>query len=116
MKAPSFSIILPTYNRVHCICNAINSVLKQTYPKFELIIIDDGSTDGTDKTLSQRYAEQHKSGKIIYKRIQKSGVCKARNEGLRLAKNDWIAYVDSDNTVSPYFLGVFAKEILKNTK
>ena len=44
---PSFSIIMPTYNRAYCICNAIDSVLKQAYPKFELIIVDDGSTDKT---------------------------------------------------------------------
>ena len=43
-------------------------------------------------------------------------MCKARNEGLKLAKNEWIAYIDSDNTVSLYFLGVFATEIMKNPK
>lgn len=116
MKAPSFSIILPTHNRAYCICNAVDSVLKQTYQKFELIIVDDGSTDGTDKMLNQRYAKHLDSGKIIYKKIQKSGVCKARNEGLKLAKNEWIAYIDSDNTVYSYFLGVFATQIMKNPK
>lgn len=49
----------------------------------------------------------------MLKKLDHAGVCKARNEGLRCAKNDWIAYVDSDNTITKCFLGVFAKEIMQ---
>lgn len=76
------------------------------------MIVDDGSTDSTCKLVERKYAEHLKSGKVVLKRIPHGGVCKARNEGLRTAKNEWIAYIDSDNTVSQYFLGVFAREIM----
>ena len=59
--APKFSIIMPTYNRAFCICNAIDSALASTYPAFELIIVDDGSTDNTIKMLNQRYSKEIKS-------------------------------------------------------
>ena len=112
--SPSFSVILATYNRAHCICNAIDSILKQVYPKFELVIVDDGSMDSTCKMIEEKYSAYLDSGKIVLEKMSHSGVCKARNEGLRLAKNEWIAYIDSDNTVSQYFLGTFANCIMKN--
>ena len=63
--------------------------------------------------IESRYVEQLKSQQIVLKKLDHAGVCKARNEGLRCAKNDWIAYVDSDNTITKCFLGVFAKEIMQ---
>ena len=110
----SFSVILPTYNRVHCVDRAIDAVLGQTYGNFELIIVDDGSTDGTEAHIREKYGEFVGSGKIKYVWRENSGVCKARNAGLALASNGWIAYVDSDNAPVPTFLEIFAQAISQN--
>ena len=113
---PNFSIIMPTYNRAFCICDAIDSLLNQTYQNFELIIVDDGSTDGTQELLQQRYKKELKSGKIHYIFKESGGVCKARNMGLHHAKNEWIAYLDSDNAVTNDYLKTFAIAINKHAK
>ena len=111
---PSFSIIMPTYNRKFCIAKAVDSALAQTYGNYELVIVDDGSTDGTEDFVRERYAAELASGKVVFKRKENSGVCKTRNVGLQLAKGDWIAYLDSDNEILPFYLEVFARAILAN--
>ncbi len=111
----NFSIIMPTYNRDFCIEKAIDSLLNQTYQNFELIIIDDGSKDNTEELINQKYQKELQNKKIVYKKLNKNqGVCKARNTGLKLAKYDWIGYLDSDNEMLPEFLETFQTEILKN--
>ncbi len=108
----AFSIIMPTYNRAYCIRRAIDSVLAQWYENFELIVIDDGSTDQTESMLRELYAEELAAKKIIFHRLDcNEGLCVARNVGLSLAKNEWIAYVDSDNVVYGNFLLSFADAI-----
>jgi len=113
----SFSIVMPTYNRKHCIKNAINSLLSQAYQNFELIIIDDGSTDGTGDFLKENYKNEIKTEKIKYVELgENKGVSYARNEGLELAKNEWIGYLDSDNQMHVDFLETFVNAIKKNTE
>ncbi|MEZ5583665.1 MAG: glycosyltransferase family A protein [Candidatus Competibacteraceae bacterium] len=107
----SFSIIMPAHNRRYCISRAIDSLLAQSHYNYELIIVDDGSTDNTEGLISEKYREQLHVGKIKYFRINKSGVSCARNHGLRQAKNDWIGYLDTDNVLMPCFFNVFVKEI-----
>lgn len=112
----SFSIILPVYNRRHCIGNAIDSLLRQTYGDFELIVVDDGSTDGTESFLKERYKEDLKKGVIRYIRLEQNrGVSVARNMGLKLACKEWIGYLDSDNVMRENFLETFSKSIAQNT-
>ena len=110
-KNISFSVIMPTYNRKNIIDASIHSALNQAFQNFELIIVDDGSTDGTSQYLQQKYAKEIKTGKIKYYHQPKSGVCRARNCGLEHASNEWIAYLDSDNIVYPHFLETFARLI-----
>ena len=111
----SFSVIMPTYNRKHCIKNAIDSLLSQTYQNFELIIIDDGSTDGTGEYLNKVYKNEIKNGKINYFQSPKNfGEASARNEGLKISKNKWIAYLDTDNEMLPEFLETFNYYISNN--
>lgn len=98
-RPQSFSVILPTFNRAFCLCEAIDSLLRQTFGEWELIIVDDGSTDGTEALLRKRYAVQFSSGKFVFLRQENRGVSNARNAGVSMAKGDWIAYLDSDNTV-----------------
>ena len=113
---PLFSIILPTYNRAFCIERAINSLLNQTFQDYQLIIVDDGSTDGTEDLIKDKYSQYLESKKFVYKHIEKSGVSIARNEGLKLAKTKWVGYLDSDNEMLPCFLEEFKKAIDENPK
>ena len=108
---PFFSVVMPTYNRAFCIERAIDSLLGQTYGNYELVIVDDASTDGTGDLLRRRYSGEIASGRIKYELIEKGGVCKARNAGLRVAGGEWIAYLDSDNEMVPTFLETFARAI-----
>ena len=107
---------MPTYNRAFCIENAINSLINQTYQNFELIIIDDGSTDNTKELLEEKYKEYFDSKKFTYRYKKNEGVCKARNLGLKLANNNWIGYLDTDNEMLPTFLEEFKNAIETNKK
>jgi len=89
------SIIIPTYDRSAFLKEAIESVLKQTYQSFELIVVDDGSTDDTAGVLS-RYA-----GKISALSVNHGGPSAARNYGIKAARGDYIAFLDSDDLWLP---------------
>ncbi|MCP2520499.1 glycosyltransferase [Candidatus Aminicenantes bacterium AC-708-M15] len=88
---PEVSVIIPTYNRASFLKEAIESVLNQEYSDFELIIIDDGSTDNTKEIIKQY------EGKLKYYYQSHKGVSPARNAGLKLARGDFIAFLDSDD-------------------
>lgn len=111
-KPPAFSIIMPTWNRRQVIDQAIDSVLRQSYRHWELIVCDDGSTDGTEAFLHSHYAEALAKGKLRYIQQPHTGVCAARNAGLTAAKGTWIAYLDSDNTWHPDYLLHCAETLL----
>ena len=91
-KTPFFSVIIPTYNQRDFLKKAIESVLNQSFKSFEIIIIDNFSTDGTEKLLKSF------KKKIIYKKIRNHGViAKSRNRGIKLSKGKWISFLDSDD-------------------
>jgi glycosyltransferase involved in cell wall biosynthesis len=97
---PLISIIMPVYNREQTIGAAIASVQAQTYPAWELIVIDDGSTDRTPEVVAQ-----YESDPRIRRCSQKhAGHCAARNHGLAESRGEIIAYLDSDNTWYPRYL------------
>ena len=87
------SVIIPTYNRERLLDKTLQSVLSQTYQADEIIIIDDGSTDGTQKKI-EKYIENN-SIRYIFQENQ--GVSNARNNGIKIAKNEWICFLDSDD-------------------
>ena len=88
-----FSIILPTYNREKKIVNAIQSVLDQTYKSWELIIIDNNSTDNTKKIV-----EQFKNDNLFFYQLDNNGIiAKSRNLGINKAKGEYICFLDSDD-------------------
>lgn len=89
-----FSIILPTFNRAHMIHLAIESVLNQTYKDWELIIIDDGSTDKT-KDIIEKFIEKDNRVKYLYQKNKERSA--ARNYGVKEAKGNWICFLDSDD-------------------
>ncbi len=107
---PRFSVITATYNRCYILWRAIQSVLSQTYPFFELIIVDDASRDETEKLV-----QQFSDPRIRYFKLEKNrGASAARNFGLKKAKGELIAYLDSDNTWYPDFLEVMNEAFNKH--
>jgi glycosyltransferase involved in cell wall biosynthesis len=94
---PAVSIIIPTCNREHCVGRAITSVLNQTYPRFELIVVDDGSIDDTEKVIKNFHDKR-----IVYLRHEKNlGAPAARNTGIKAARGDYIAFLDDDDEWLP---------------
>lgn len=93
---PLFSVIVPVYNNEKLISKCIDSILKQTLNDFELIIINDGSTDNT-KSICEKYAKQN--NKVVFITQENKGVSAARNTGLLNAKGTWCVFVDSDDTL-----------------
>ena len=97
---PTVSVIIPTYNRAKFLPVAIESVLNQTYPYVEIIVIDDGSTDNTKAVL-----EKYKN-KIRYLQGVHKGTAFSRNLGMKAATGKYIAFLDSDDSYYPYKLEV----------
>ncbi len=92
---PKVSVIIPTYNRANLLPRAIESVLKQTFKDFELIIVDDGSTDNT-KEIVNNYIKKDNRIKYIYQE-NSGGPAKPKNTGIKIAKGKYIAFLDSDD-------------------
>jgi len=104
------SVIIPAYNRGKVIERAVSSVLTQTYQNFEVIIVDDGSTDSTSNVIN---ALVKKEQRIRYcHHLTNQGAQAARNTGIRSAKGEWIAFLDSDDEWLPNWLeeGLYAQK------
>ena len=95
----NLSIIIPLYNKRNSLRNCIQSVLNQTYKNFELIIVDDGSTDGSEEVI-----KEFSDYRIRFERKENGGVSSARNRGVQLAKNPWIAFLDADDIWAEWHL------------
>ncbi len=96
MTSPvSFSVIIAVYNGAQTIRRAIESVLSQTWPAHEIIVVDDGSTDATAQEVAQ-FDER-----VCYVHQANAGVSAARNAGARLATGDWLAFLDADDWYYP---------------
>ncbi|MCF7873233.1 MAG: glycosyltransferase [Candidatus Omnitrophica bacterium] len=108
-KKPFFSIIIPTYNRRQFLKIAVDSVLKQTYPHYELIIVDDGSNDSTKKLI-----KNYKNPKLNYYYQENKGPASARNLGITKAKGKFICFLDSDDRFRTDKLIISYKYIKKN--
>jgi glycosyltransferase involved in cell wall biosynthesis len=105
---PLISIIIPTYNRAYILENAIKSVLEQTYSAWELIIVDNGSTDNTPDCVNK-----FKDNRITtIKEANNLGPALARNKGLEVANGEWITYLDSDNEFLPNYLTSMVNNLL----
>ncbi|HEX9046250.1 MAG TPA: glycosyltransferase [Verrucomicrobiae bacterium] len=92
---PKISVVIPAFNRAHCLANAVQSALDQTFTDLEIIVVDDGSTDGAAEVLAQ-FGER-----IRVLRQENRGVSAARNAGIRAARAEWIAFLDSDDQWHP---------------
>lgn len=103
-----FSVIVPLYNKRDTIANTINTILKQSYKNFELIIINDGSNDGSDEEVI-KFADPRI--RLIYK--ENGGVSSARNMGIRLSAGRYICFLDGDDEWEDDFLSSINSLILK---
>ena len=94
-KPPLISVVIPTFNRAHMLKDALDSVFAQDFKDFELIVVDDGSTDDTESVL-----EKYK-GRLAVIRQQNSGVSTARNRGIAFSSGQRVAFLDSDDMWLP---------------
>jgi len=93
---PRVSVIIPTYNRADMVCEAIDSALNQTLKDVEVIVVDDGSNDGTGDVLRERYGER-----IRYFHQENRGRSVARNRGIRASRSPYLLFLDSDDWLLP---------------
>ena len=104
----SVSVIITTFNRRHTIERAVDSVLNQTHPADEIILIDDGSTDDTDQLIKTKYPN------MDYIWQENQGVSRARNLGISQSRGQWIAFLDSDDEWLPSKLNAQIRLLKEN--
>ena len=104
MTTPLISIIVPVYKVERYLPRCIESILKQTYTNFELILVDDGTPDRSG-IICDKYAEKDSRIRVIHK--ENGGVSTARNTGIDAAKGEWITFVDSDDWINYDFIESF---------
>lgn len=107
---PLISIIIPVYNVKQFLGDCLDSILKQKFHNYEILLIDDGSTDGSTE-ICKNYCSQ--SDKVIFIRQENKGVGEARNNGIRNAKGDFIYFLDSDDFIEDDFFAAIVP-LLKN--
>jgi len=95
---PAVSVIIPTYNRANLLADSLNSVAAQTFTDYEIIVVDDGSEDGTREYIAATTQD------IRYLWQANQGVAEARNHALRVSRSELVAFLDSDDLWKPTFL------------
>ena len=106
--SPAVSVVIPAYNYARFLASAIDSVLSQNYPEFELIVVDDGSTDDTEQVLA-RYTDP----RMRYIRQENAGLSAARNTGIRNARFGYVAFLDADDRWLPGLLSSIMEAFAK---
>ncbi len=109
MSAPRFSVVIPVFNGAAFIARAVESVLSQTWPAHEIIVVDDGSTDSTAQVVAE-LLPRHPS--LHYLHQANAGVSAARNTGANAASGDWLAFLDADDWFYPDRLEAHARFIV----
>ena len=98
MKSPSVSILIPAYNAAPFLSRSVASVLGQTFDDFEIIIVDDGSTDGTGE-IADKMAAEEPHIKVVHQ--ENRGLAEARRSGIEAATADYICHLDADDELLP---------------
>lgn len=106
---PLFTVVIPTYNRADFIVETINSVLAQTDTDFEIVVVDDGSTDDTQETVARSFGHLDK---VRYVRQANAERGAARNRGIREARGQYVIFLDSDDLMRPNHLSAL-REIIE---
>lgn len=112
MDSIFFSVIIPVYNVEKYMHQCVKSVLEQTYTNFEIILVNDGSTDGSGK-ICDEYGSENEKIKVIHKK--NGGLSSARNSALKVASGDYVLFVDSDDYIARNSLEKF-QDIIKEKK
>lgn len=105
------SVIVPVYNSINTLARCLDSVLSQNGAGYELIVVDDGSSDGTS-SLCDEYANRDKKVRVFHK--ENGGVSSARNLGIDSACGEWILFLDSDDQLPDGSLEIYEKYVKKN--
>ena len=108
---PLVSIIVPIYNAGKTIDRCINSILNQKYKDFELILLNDGSTDDSG-ILCDAYAEKDMRIQVLHK--ENSGVSDTRNRGIAMARGEYLQFLDSDDWITPDATSLFVRAATEN--
>lgn len=101
---PKISVVIPLYNKAPFIKTTIDSVLNQTYDDYEVVIVDDGSTDNSVEVIKNNYTSE----KIRIIQKENGGPSSARNKGVLEAKSEWVVFLDADDMLLPYALEYFS--------
>ncbi len=110
MGTKKISVIVPVYNSINCLERCVRSLCAQTYGELEILLVDDGSTDGTGELCERLAAED---GRIVVRHKENGGASSARNEGLSIASGDYIGFADSDDYVDSYVYEELARVLEK---
>lgn len=111
MDKKLITVIIPIYNAEEYLERCLKSVINQTYSNIEIILIDDGSQDNCPN-ICDKYAKIDERIKVIHKK--NSGVSAARNDGLKIAKGEYVTFIDSDDYVDKKYIEILYKDCLKN--
>ncbi|QNF26190.1 glycosyltransferase family 2 protein [Metabacillus elymi] len=106
---PKVSVIVPVFNCEKFLYKCIESICKQTYSNIEIIVVNDGSTDNTEKIVLKMKEQENR---IIYYKQENSGPSEARNKGISLSKGEYLIFIDSDDTVEPSYIEMLLNEML----
>ena len=108
-----FSVIVPAYKVEHYLPRCIESIINQTYPELEIILVDDGSPDRCLEIM-KHYAKQ--DGRIVVVTQENGGLSVARNAGLKIATGDYVSFVDSDDWIEANMFSELAIHLAKKSR
>ena len=106
---PKVSVIVPAFNCEKFLYKCIESIRNQSYSNIEIIVVNDGSTDNTEKIVLNMIEQENR---IIYYKQENSGPSEARNKGISLSKGEYLVFIDSDDTVEPSYIEMLLNEML----
>lgn len=112
MIDPTISIVVPVFNVEQYLKECLDSILSQSFKSFEVLLIDDGSTDRSG-TICDKYANEYSQVRVFH--LENRGVSSARNHGIENAKGKWVTFVDSDDVIEKHFLEGLYEPIHRNT-
>ena len=112
-KKPTVSVIIPFYNGEAFVTKAIENLKKQDFEDFEIILVNDGSTDNTAHELSKAVAQNPELNITVFNK-ENGGVSSARNQGIACAKGEWLCFVDDDDLISKRYLSLLYNTVSQN--